>query len=103
MAQANEPGRSTPSSLPPVSRSPFDQIGPSACKILVVDDETGIRNAIADSLRQSGYDVWEASGGAAALEYLECQPFELVLTDLVMPEIDGLTLVKMATHRGHRA
>lgn len=103
MAQANDPGRSTPSGLPPASHHPFDQVGPSACRILVVDDEVGIRHAIVDSLRQSGYDVWEASGGAAALECIERQPFELVLTDLVMPEIDGLTLVKMATHRGHRA
>jgi len=103
MAQANEPGGNTPSSLPPASPHPFDQTGPSACKILVVDDEAGTRSAIADALRQSGYGVWEASGGAAALELLERQPCELVLTDLVMPEIDGLTLVKMATHRGYPA
>jgi two-component system cell cycle response regulator len=103
MAQTNDQDHAPATGLPPVSSQPFDQVGCQPCKVLVVDDEEGVRKAIVDSLRQDGYDVWEASNGVVALEYLERQAFELVLTDLVMPQMDGLTLVRTATQRGYLA
>jgi two-component system, cell cycle response regulator len=72
-------------------------------KILVVDDEEAVRRAVADILRLDGYDVCEAGDGHTALQHMEQEPFELVVTDLVMPAMDGLTLVKMAQQRGYRA
>jgi diguanylate cyclase (GGDEF)-like protein len=104
MAHANDPWEmSGGGPLPPVSHHPFDQLGPIPCKILVVDDEEGVRKAVVDSLRQDGYDVYEAADGAAALECLARHTFHLVLTDIVMPRMDGLTLVKMAAQRGFQA
>jgi two-component system, cell cycle response regulator len=89
--------------VPPMSAHAFDQPGPVPSKILVVDDEEGVRKAVVDILRLDSYDIREASDGAAALECLERQPFDLVLTDIVMPRMDGLTLVKTAIQRGYPA
>ena len=104
MADANDQRRElSVEPVGPVSRQPFDQVGPVPSKILVIDDEVEVRKALVESLRQDGYDVWEAGDGAAALEHLERQPFELVLTDIVMPHMDGLTLVRTAIQRGYPA
>lgn len=103
MAQANDQRGATPTGFPPVSSHPLDQPSPAPCKVLVVDDEAGVRQAIIDSLRQDGYDVWEASHGVAALECLGKQTFDLVITDLLMPSMDGLTLVRTATQRGYHS
>jgi two-component system, cell cycle response regulator len=72
-------------------------------KILVVDDEEAVRRAVVDMLRLDGYAVCEAGDGPTALQYMAQEPFALVVTDLVMPGMDGLTLVKMAQQRGYGA
>jgi two-component system cell cycle response regulator len=72
-------------------------------KILVVDDEEAVRKAVVDMLRLDGYEVSEAGDGHTALQSLAQEPFALVVTDLVMPGMDGLTLVKMAQQRGYGA
>lgn len=103
MAHAHDQGwQSSAGPVPPVSHHPLDQAGPVPCKILVVDDEEAVRKAVVDSLRHDGYDVCEAGDGETALECLERQPFELVLTDMVMPRMDGLTLIKLAGQRGYQ-
>jgi diguanylate cyclase (GGDEF)-like protein len=86
------------SALPP---PPREQARPFPARILVVDNEATVRQAIRDSLRHDGYEVSEASDGAAALEYLARQAFALVITDIVMPRMDGLTFIKTATQRGY--
>lgn len=63
-------------------------------KILVVDDEPNVLLTMAAILRQEGYDVEEASGGAAALQALACHNFDLVLTDLNMPQVDGMAVLE---------
>jgi two-component system cell cycle response regulator len=104
MAHANDRGReSSAGPVPPASHRPPDEAGALPCKILVVDDEEVVRRMVVDSLRHQGYDVCEAGDGVTALECLERQTFELVLTDIVMPRMDGLTLVKTASRRGYRA
>jgi putative nucleotidyltransferase with HDIG domain len=60
--------------------------------ILVVDDEVGIRELVALSLAELGYDVSEAAGAADALAQLEARPFGVVLSDVHMPGLDGVTL-----------
>jgi two-component system, cell cycle response regulator len=87
---------------PPLASQPcLDQPYPPPCRILVVDDEAALRQTVVDVLRHDGYDVYEASHGAAALECLERQPFALVITDIVMPQMDGLTFIKAANQRGY--
>jgi CheY-like chemotaxis protein/anti-sigma regulatory factor (Ser/Thr protein kinase) len=63
--------------------------------ILVVDDSATDRTRIAGLLsRMSGYEVLTASGGAEAKDILSATAIDLVLTDLQMPEVDGLELVR---------
>lgn len=63
---------------------------PERAQILVVDDESIIAQLIADVLTSEGYDVDTAPHGLAALENLERRTYDLILSDLRMPELDGL-------------
>src|SRR3954469_6630899 len=59
-------------------------------KVLVVEDEPAVRDALARSLRFEGYEVDTAPDGAAALELLAAQPADAVVLDVMMPRMDGL-------------
>jgi len=65
-------------------------------EILLVEDEDPVRLFSARALRSKGYVVTEARTGAAALEILEENSFDLLITDMMMPEVDGATLIKTA-------
>lgn len=62
--------------------------------ILVVDDERSIRVGLKGLLAKEGYEVAIAESGDAALRFLDGQPFDLVLSDLRMPGLDGISLLK---------
>ncbi len=62
-------------------------------RILVVDDSRSLRQMVAYTLQQSGYEVIEAEDGVQALEVAQNGAFDLVLTDQNMPRKDGLTLI----------
>lgn len=62
-------------------------------RILVVDDDDGVRSFLADALRLDGHDVDEAADGQAALDILGKQAYPLIVTDLKMPRLDGMALV----------
>ena len=64
-----------------------------AGKILLVEDDVITRATIADLLRSAGYEVTEASDGAQAIELFATQSFDLIITDLVMPHINGFKLI----------
>lgn len=61
-------------------------------RILVVDDELLIRDLLYDFFTSQGWDIMVADGGQRAIEYLKNQQFDIVLTDLKMPDIDGMDL-----------
>lgn len=63
-------------------------------RILVADDEAGIRTVLRDALEQAGHEVETAVDGEEAIGLLERQSFDFIITDLAMPHIDGLELVK---------
>jgi CheY-like chemotaxis protein len=63
-------------------------------RILIVDDYLGALRGINLFLREEGYEVDEAHDGAEALEKLLRQEFDLVLSDFVMPGIDGFPLLR---------
>lgn len=65
-----------------------------AASILVVDDSVSIRQSIRFVLEQSGYTVFEAADGVEGLKQLGAQKVNLVITDVNMPNMDGLTMVK---------
>jgi CheY-like chemotaxis protein len=61
--------------------------------VVVADDNEGIRNTTAAILRAAGYSVTEAQDGEEALEELSQQPFDVVLLDVRMPKLDGISVV----------
>jgi DNA-binding response OmpR family regulator len=63
-------------------------------RILVVDDDENILNLEKTILEQRGFEVTGAIGGAEALEVLGKKPFDLVLLDVMMPEVDGFTVCR---------
>ena len=64
-----------------------------AARILVVDDEPHVRTMIGSTLERQGYDVQLASSGREGLEILERNDFDLVLTDIIMQDGNGITLL----------
>jgi two-component system, NtrC family, response regulator AtoC len=65
-------------------------------RVLVVDDEEGIRSFIAEALAGEGLRVTEAEDGAVAARLLGQQAFHLLITDLRMPGLDGMALLRLA-------
>jgi len=63
-------------------------------RILVVDDQESMRSLLKDMLDVIGYDVMLAEGGEEALHLMESNQFDLVLTDLNMPGMDGTALLR---------
>jgi two-component system NtrC family response regulator/two-component system response regulator HydG len=72
-------------------------------RILVVDDEQNAREALRTILTEEQYEVAEASDGQEALERLESFGPDVVLADIKMPKMDGITLVKKAREQGNQA
>ncbi len=62
--------------------------------ILTVDDSTSMRQMVSFTLKGAGYEVTEAADGLEALEIAKTRPFDLVVTDVNMPNMDGITLIK---------
>lgn len=61
-------------------------------RILAVDDELLIRDLLYDFFTTQGWDITVAENGQRAIDFLRNQDFDLVLTDLKMPDIDGMDL-----------
>lgn len=70
-----------------------------SARLLVVDDELHHLGALCEILRDQGYDATGAPSGEAALAELDGPPFDLLLTDLRLPGIDGITLLRSALAR----
>jgi DNA-binding NtrC family response regulator len=62
--------------------------------ILVVDDEKNIRDVLDEGLTDAGYKVESASTGESAQELVDSRPFDLMITDVIMPGTDGLELIQ---------
>jgi excisionase family DNA binding protein len=79
----SSPGRTA---APPAGRA----------RVLVVDDESTIRDLLAKTLALAEYDVDLAPDGRTALERLRIIPYDLLITDLKMPGVDGLAVIREA-------
>lgn len=62
-------------------------------RILVVDDDPQVRRGLSRALHQSGYEVVEAANGREAMAILRQDPPDLVITDINMPEMDGIEII----------
>src|SRR5881397_132294 len=67
---------------------------PNAVKCLVVDDEPRLRRVLVRLLEGEGFSCAEAGSGTEALEMLQREPVPLVISDLRMPQMDGVTLLR---------
>ncbi len=65
----------------------------SALRILVIDDEPGVRDILSELLTEEGHDVAIAPDGVAGLALFSERSFDLVITDLTMPQMSGLAVV----------
>lgn len=65
-----------------------------AKRVLIVDDSKTMRDMVSFTLRSAGFDVSEAEDGVKALAVLRASSFDLTITDLNMPNMDGVTLIR---------
>lgn len=63
-------------------------------KLLVCDDEEGLRKIVRKYAEYEGYEVFEASNGREAIELSEQEVFDVIIMDIMMPELDGFSAVK---------
>jgi putative nucleotidyltransferase with HDIG domain len=85
-----EPQKPAPQTRGKIAVAPRSSKAP---RILVVDDEPHVRTMIGSTLERHGYDVQLASSGREGLEILERNAFDLVLTDIIMQDGNGITLL----------
>ncbi len=67
-------------------------------KILVIDDEEDIRDALQIILESAGHEVMVASDGNEAIELQRSKPADLIITDIIMPEKDGVNTIREIRH-----
>ena len=73
------------------------QAGCDMAKIILAEDDNDMRRFLAKALQNAGYEVISFDNGLAAYQRLREEPFELLLTDIVMPEMDGIELARRAS------
>ncbi len=66
-------------------------------RILLAEDDNDMRRFLVKALEKAGYHVTNFDNGASAYERLQEEPFSLLLTDIVMPEMDGIELARRAS------
>ena len=72
-------------------------------RVLVVDDEPSIVDAVATSLRYEGFEVEEATTGRAALVAAQERPPDLIVLDVMLPDLDGIEITRRLRSDGVRA
>ncbi|MDI6834712.1 MAG: response regulator [Rhizobiaceae bacterium] len=79
---------------PSSPEAPILRVEPKPSRVLIVDDSNAVRSLLRLITERAGYEVFVASNGAEALEQLALQPADIVVSDIDMPEMDGLQLVE---------
>ncbi len=73
---------------------------PAGAKVLAVDDDPAVLAILARMLKSFGFEVTTAKNGQEAIAELELRGFDLVVTDVAMPEMDGVAVARVAARRG---
>jgi excisionase family DNA binding protein len=92
--ESQRPRGGTRAAAPAPARQPTASGGRP--RVLVVDDESTIRDLLSKTLALAEYDVDMAPDGRTALDRLRVIPYDLLITDLKMPGVDGLTVIREA-------
>ena len=97
----------TPDVVPSVSETPGGELKQKRLRVLIVEDHAPTRMAMSKLIRQAGAEVLTARDGEEGLGYLLTQRFDVLLTDLRMPKMDGFELLQHCqtlpdTHRPGR-
>jgi len=71
-------------------------------KIMIVDDEAGIRDLLSEALSEKGFDVTSAKDGRESLRYMRKIAFDLLITDINMPNLNGIELLKRMKTAGRK-
>ena len=72
----------------------MDSVSEGRARVLVVDDDVDLGKVLAALLAKAGYDSEHSASGRQALARIDARPVDVVLTDLRMPDMDGMTLLK---------
>lgn len=64
-------------------------------KVLLVEDDELVRYALSELLEEAGHQVFARENGFKIIEFIECNPVDIVITDIVMPEVDGIEVLTM--------
>lgn len=86
----------TRTARPAAAAPAAERTGQERPRVLVVDDEASIRDMLSKTLSLADYDVDVAADGRAAIDRLRLMPYDLLITDLRMPGVDGLTVIREA-------
>jgi DNA-binding NtrC family response regulator len=71
-------------------------------KIMIVDDEAGIREILTEALSGEGFDVTSAKDGSESLQYMRNDSYDLLITDINMPRLNGIELLKRMKTAGRK-
>jgi CheY-like chemotaxis protein len=86
----------------PLDKETFETVkaeaGVDMRTILVIDDETGITQVIQEALRMVGYEVEVASNGKEGIRKFDHRPYDLVITDICMPGVNGDSVARHIRH-----
>ncbi len=69
-------------------------------RLLIVEDERALRHVLVERLKKEGYSVDACENGTEAREYLQSAPYDLAVLDIMLPGVDGLTLLRELRARG---
>ncbi len=96
-------GRSTPPPPPSDSRGEATKLARGRYTLLIVEDDAAMRELVQDTLSEEGFVVETAGGGRAGIERVRRGGIDLVVTDVRMPDLDGLDMLREITGSGRGA
>src|SRR6056297_3652128 len=90
---------STDSVSPTATAAAAPAVDPASLKLLVIDNEAAHARAMTESLEKVGYACEVATSGPEAAKLVERETYDIIITDMVMNDVDGMKILKLAGER----